>query len=328
MLKIRTSVILRVAGALSIFTWIGFARAEEVSVSYATFTASYMDHLVALERGYFTEEGLTLNRITVGGGIATQTLVANKLDFSSSGSSAMSAAIRGGPVKVVYTNLSRPAYKLVTNKVEIRTMQDLIGRKIAINTHGDTGHLATLLLLKKHHINPKSVLFIAVRSNDAKLPAFIAGAVDAAPLTAGEITKIGPDKGRVFADFRTEIQMVYTGVAVSNRFLAERPMTVERFMRALAKGREFARRFKEPTVAILAKSNPLPVEALSLDYDIALESMTEEGWISDETVNEEVKTRAELVNATKVPDVGAVFDYTLIKKAYADLKKQGWKPKR
>ena len=42
-------------------------------MSYAAFTASYMDHLVAFERGYFTEEGLTLNRITVGGGIATQT---------------------------------------------------------------------------------------------------------------------------------------------------------------------------------------------------------------------------------------------------------------
>ncbi|HET9880588.1 MAG TPA: ABC transporter substrate-binding protein [Candidatus Binatia bacterium] len=328
MFKLRTGLVLRVIAPLLIFLWSVSAPAEEVSVSYATFTASYMDHLVAFERGYFTEEGLTLNRITVGGGIATQTLVANKLDFSSSGSSAMSAAIRGGPVKVVYTNLSRPAYKLVTNKPEIRTMQDLIGRKIAINTHGDTGHLATLLLLKKHHINPKSVLFIAVRSNDAKLPAFLAGAVDAAPLTAGEITKIGPDKGRIFADFRTEIQMVYTGVAVSNRFLAERPMTVERFMRGLAKGREFARRFKEPTIAIMAKRNPLPVEALSLDYDIALGSMTDEGWISDETLNEEVKTRAELVNATKVPDVGTIFDYTLIKKAYTDLKKERWTPTR
>lgn len=328
MFKLRTGLVLRVIAPLLIFLWSVSAPAEEVSVSYATFTASYMDHLVAFERGYFTEEGLTLNRITVGGGIATQTLVANKLDFSSSGSSAMSAAIRGGPVKVVYTNLSRPAYKLVTNKPEIRTMQDLIGRKIAINTHGDTGHLATLLLLKKHHINPKSVLFIAVRSNDAKLPAFLAGAVDAAPLTAGEITKIGPDKGRIFADFRTEIQMVYTGVAVSNRFLAERPMTVQRFMRGLAKGREFARRFKEPTIAIMAKRNPLPVEALSLDYDIALGSMTDEGWISDETLNEEVKTRAELVNATKVPDVGTIFDYTLIKKAYTDLKKERWTPTR
>ena len=194
MLNIRTDVARRVVAASLIFAWLGSTHAEEVSVSYATFTASYMDHLVAFERGYFTEEGLTLNRIIVGGGIATQTLVANKLDFSSSGSSAISAAIRGGPVKVIYTNLSRPGYKLVTNKLEIRTMQDLIGRKIAINTHGDTGHLATLLLLKKHHINPKSVLFIAVRSNDAKLPAFLAGAVDAAPLTAGEITKIGPDK--------------------------------------------------------------------------------------------------------------------------------------
>jgi ABC-type nitrate/sulfonate/bicarbonate transport system substrate-binding protein len=327
-LNIRTDVVRRVVAASLIFAWLGSTRAEEVSVSYATFTASYMDHLVAFERGYFTEEGLTLNRIIVGGGIATQTLVANKLDFSSSGSSAISAAIRGGPVKVIYTNLSRPGYKLVTNKLEIRTMQDLIGRKIAINTHGDTGHLATLLLLKKHHINPKSVLFIAVRSNDAKLPAFLAGAVDAAPLTAGEITKIGPDKGRIFADFRTEIQMVYTGVAVSNRFLAERPMTVERFMRGLAKGREHARRFKEQTVAIVSKHNPLPVEALSLDYDIALGSMTEEGWISDETLNEEVKTRAELVNATQVPDVRTIFDYTPIKKAYADLKKEGWKPTR
>ena len=328
MLNIRTDVARRVVAASLIFAWLGSTHAEEVSVSYATFTASYMDHLVAFERGYFTEEGLTLNRIIVGGGIATQTLVANKLDFSSSGSSAISAAIRSGPVKVIYTNLSRPGYKLVTNKLEIRTMQDLIGRKIAINTHGDTGHLATLLLLKKHHINPKSVLFIAVRSNDAKLPAFLAGAVDAAPLTAGEITKIGPDKGRIFADFRTEIQMVYTGVAVSNRFLAERPMTVERFMRGLAKGREHARRFKEQTVAIVSKHNPLPVEALSLDYDIALGSMTEEGWISDETLNEEVKTRAELVNATQVPDVRTIFDYTPIKKAYADLKKEGWKPMR
>jgi NitT/TauT family transport system substrate-binding protein len=264
----------------------------------------------------------------MGGGTATQALVANKLDFSSSGSSALSAGIRGGPVKVVYTNISRPAYKLVTNKSEIRTVKDLIGKKIAINTHGDTGHLATLLLLKKYHVEPTSVLFIAVRSNDAKLPAFLAGAVDGAPLTSGEITKIGPDKGQVLADLGREIQLVYTGVAVSDRFLAERPTSVERFMRGLAKGREYARRFKEPTVAILTKHNPLTAEALALDYDVARGSMTEEGWVSDEILREEVRTRSELLTSAKVPDVETLFDYRLIKKAYDDLKKAGWKPVR
>jgi ABC-type nitrate/sulfonate/bicarbonate transport system substrate-binding protein len=254
--------------------------------------------------------------------------VADKLDFSSSGSSALSAGIRGGPVKVVYTNISKPAYKLMTNKTEIRTVKDLVGKKIAINTHGDTGHLATLLLLKKYHVDATAVLFIAVRSNDAKLPAFLAGAVDAAPLTSGEITKIGADKGQVLADLGREIQLVYTGVAVSSRFLVERSMTVERFMRGLAKGREYSRRFKEPTVAILAKHNPLTAEALALDYDVAQASMTEEGWVRDETLREEIKTRGELLKSAKVPDVETLFDYRLIRKAYADLKKAGWKPTR
>jgi NitT/TauT family transport system substrate-binding protein len=327
MLKVRTDVVLRVVAASLVFVWLGSARAEEVTVSYPIYSASYMDHLVALERGYFAEEGLTLKRIKMGGGTATQSLLADQLDFSSSGSSAISAGIRGGPVKIVYTNLSRPAYKLVSNKPNIRSVQDVIGKKIAINTFGDVGHLATLLLLKKYQIDANSVLFVAVR-NEVRFPAFIAGTVDAAPLTAGEIAKVGVDKGQILADLGTEVQMVYTGVAVSSRFLAERPMTVESFMRGLAKGREFARRFKEPTVAIISKHNPLPVEALSLDYNVALGSMTEEGWISDETLREEVKTRGQLIKVTKAPDVGTIFDYSLIKKAYADLKKEGWRPQR
>jgi len=303
-------------------------RSEEVNVSYATYTAAYMDHLVALERGYFAEEELSLKRVTMGGGVATQTLVAGKLDFSSSGSSAISAAIRGGPVKVVYTNLSRPNYKVLTNKPEIQTVQDLVGKKVAVNTFGDTGHLAMLLLLKKHHVDPKSVLFIAVRSNDAKLPAFLAGAVDAAPLTSGEITKIGPDKGRMLVNLATEIQMVYTGVAVSDQFFADKPKTVERFLRGLAKGREYARRFKDPTITILTKYSPLPKEALALDYDVVINGMTDEGWVGAETLKEEVKTRAEIIKAKQFPDWTSIFDYSLIKKAYAGLKQEGWKPTR
>jgi ABC-type nitrate/sulfonate/bicarbonate transport system substrate-binding protein len=328
MLRNTISFIVNAVASLLILQIAAPVRSEEVSVSYATYTAAYMDHLVALERGYFAEEGLSLKRLTVGGGIATQTLVAGKLDFSSSGSSAISAAIRGGPVKVVYTNLSRPNYKLLTNKADIQTVQDLVGKKVAINTFGDTGHLAMLLLLKKYHIDPKSVLFIAVRSNDAKLPAFLAGAVDAAPLTSGEITKIGPDKGRMLVNLATEIQMVYTGVAVSNQFLADKPKTVERFMRGLAKGREYARRFKDPTIAIIAKYNPLPTEALVLDYDVVISGMTDEGSVGVETLREEVKTRAEIIKATQVPDWTSIFDYSLIRKAYAGLKQEGWKPTR
>lgn len=316
-----------ILGCTLLFLLIGFdpGRAEDITVSYASLGAAYMDHLVAIEKGYLAEEGLSVKIIRFGGGSATQALLSGQLHFSSSAGSALSAAIRGGPVKIIYTNQSRPTYKLLSNKPEIRTLQDLIGKKIAINTFGDTGHLATLLLLKKHRLDPKLFLFIAVRS-EARFPAFLSGAVDAAPVTPRDITQIGPTRGHTLGDMSKEIQLVWNGVAVSNKLLADNPALVERFLRALAKGREFARRFKEPTVAIVAKFNPMPPEALSVDYDSALASMTDEGSVPEEILREEIVTRSEFVKAASVPDAGKLYDYSIIRKVYGEIKRH-WKPK-
>jgi NitT/TauT family transport system substrate-binding protein len=254
MYKIATIPSLWFFSTLCLSICLEAASAEDITVSYASLTAAYMDHLVAMEKGYALEEGLNVKVIRAGGGTATQTLLSGQLHFTSSAGSALSAALRGGLVKIVYTNMSRPTYRLVSNKPEIRTLQDLIGKKIAINTFGDTGHLATLLLLKKYGLDPKSFLFIAVR-NEARFPAFVSGSVDAAPLTPRGIAQVSPLKGHILADTTTAVELVWNGVAVSSKLLAENRRLVERFRRAVAKGREFARRYKEPTIVMIAKHN-------------------------------------------------------------------------
>jgi ABC-type nitrate/sulfonate/bicarbonate transport system substrate-binding protein len=315
-------------GFLIAFVVAGYANtlfAEDITVSFASLGAAFMDHVVAIEKGYALEEGLTIKILGSGGGSATQTLLSGQIHFSSSAGSALSAALRGGPVKIIYTNQSRPTYKLLSNKPEIKTLQDLIGKKIAINTFGDTGHLATLLLLKKYRLDPKSFLFIAVRS-EARFPAFLSGAVDAAPLSPRDITQIGAMRVNTLADISKEIQLVWNGVAVSNKLLGDNPAMIERFLRALAKGREFARRYREPTIAMVSKHTPLPPDALLVDYDTALSSMTDEGSVADDVLREEILTRAELIKAPNVPDPAKLYDYSIIKKIYAELKKS-WKPK-
>ena len=303
----------------------GSVSGEEITVSYASLTAAYMDHIVAIEKGYVLGEGLNVKVMRAGGGTATQTLLSGQLHFSSSAGSALSAALRGGLVKIVYTNMSRPTYRLVSNKPEIKTLQDLVGKKIAINSFGDTGHLATLLLLKKYGLDTKSFLFIAVR-NEARFPAFVSGSVDAAPLTPRDIAQVSPLKGHILADTTKEVQLVWNGVAVSSKLLAENPLLVERFLRAVAKGREFARRYKEPTITMIAKHNPSPLDILSLDYDTVLGSMTEAGWVADDVLRDEIVTRGELIKVAKLPEPGQLFDYSIIKKVYTELKKS-WKPK-
>ena len=316
-------------GALSFASALLFwssAAAENIRVSYASLSTSYMDHVVAMERGYFREEGLQIEAVRAGGGVATPALLSGQLHFSTSASSALSGAIRGGPLKIVYTNLSSFTYKLVSNKPEIRTIKDLIGKKVAIATFGDTFHLSTLLLLKKHGISPSSVLFIAVGKVEARFAAFKVGSVDATPLAPRDILALGQIGGHVLADISKDIQLVGNGVAVSNKLLAENPILVERFLRAVVKGREYARRYKEQTVGMVTKFDPSPREAISSEYDATLSNMTEEGWVSHEVLKEEVATRAELSKLANPPDAAKLYDYTIVKKINADLKASGWKP--
>jgi len=54
--------------------------------------------------------------------------------------------------------------------------------------------------------------------------------------------------------------------------------------------------------------------------------MTDEGSVSDEVLRVEILTRAELIKAPNVPDPAKLYDYSIIKRIYAELKK-GWKPK-
>jgi NitT/TauT family transport system substrate-binding protein len=317
------------AGLFFLFMTATAALAQEtIRVSFATLSPAYMDHIVAMDKGYLKEEGLNVEVIRAPGGVATPGLLSGQFQFSSSASSAVSAAVRGGPVKVVYTNLSRPSYTLVSIKSEINSAKDLIGKKIAINSFGDTGHLATILYLKKMGVNPASVLFITVGRNEVRFPALRSGAIDASPLAMRDVVLMKDQKHTVLADLGKEIQLVWNGVATSNKILAENPQLVERFLRGLAKGREFARRYREETIAFIAKRDPTPIDAIKVDYEVTKAAMTDDGSIPDEVLRQEVATRSELTKVTKVPDISAAFDYSITKKNYSQLKAAGWQPLR
>jgi NitT/TauT family transport system substrate-binding protein len=304
------------------------AAPETIRVSYATLSAAYMDHICAMDKGYLREEGLNIEVIRAPGGVATPGLLSGQFHFSSSASSALSAAVRGGPVKLVYTNLSRPSYSLISIRPEITSAKELVGKKIAINSFGDTGHLSTILYLKKMGVNPASVLFITVGRNEVRFPALLSGAIDASPLSPRDVVALKDQKHVVLADLGKEIQLVWNGVAVSSKILTENPQLVERFLRALAKGREFARRYRDETIGLISKRDPTPLEAIKVDYEVTRASMTEDGSLPDDVLREEVATRAELTKVANPPSVPTLFDYTITRRNYAQLKAAGWQPVR
>jgi NitT/TauT family transport system substrate-binding protein len=305
----------------------GLAGAENITVSLVTPSAAYMDHFVAIEKGYFREQNLNVEYIRAGGGVATPALMSGELHLSTSAGSALSAGLRGGPLKIVYTNLSRPSYKLISTKPEIQALRDLSGKKVAINTFGDTQHLATLLLLKKYNIPSTSVLIVAMGRNETRFAAFKNMAIDATLLLPRDVLQVGQSKGTVLADIGKEIQLIWSGAVTSNKLLAENRSLVERFIAGAVRGREYARRFKDQTLAIIAKYDKSPREGIELDYDATVASMTLEGSVTDDVLRDEIATRAELTKMSNPPEKEKLFDYSIVKKVYAEIKASGWQPR-
>ena len=182
------------------------------------------------------------------------------------------------------------------------------------------------LLLRKHGINANSVAYIPVGFGGTRLAALQAGSVDAVPLGAGDFAQLKQPKGHMLGDAEKEIRFAYVGLAVSSRLLARQPNLVERYLRAVIKGREYARRYREQTIPIIGKYTQRKREFNEVDYDSTVPVLTPEGWVADDILKEDVAVRAELVGLAPPADYAKFFDYSMVKRIYADLKKAGWKP--
>jgi hypothetical protein len=56
--------------------------------------------------------------------------------------------------------------------------------------------------------------------------------------------------------------------------------------------------------------------------------MTEDGSLLDDVLRDEVATRSELTKVANPPHISTVFDYSITRKNYAQLKAAGWQPVR
>src|SRR3954454_8165978 len=135
-----------IAGAL--LAGAAAAGGETVKVTYPTLTSSFIFFFSALSKGYYTDEGITPEVVEAAGGVATPALVSGNVQFSTSGSAALSIIMKGAHLKVLLVGEDRPSWQIWTTRPEIKTLADLKGQQIGVLSRGDTGEVAIRYALK------------------------------------------------------------------------------------------------------------------------------------------------------------------------------------
>jgi NitT/TauT family transport system substrate-binding protein len=246
-----------VSAAVLILGAIVPTKAANMAVSqYARVTAT-LPWAVAMEKGYFQDEGIKIDSIIAGqgGGTTLRNMLASDLPYGEVATSAALAAIRSGVDLVIVNTASDHIGEiaLVANpKSDIRKVQDLAGKKAGFTGPKSTSEMLLRLALKESGMTGK-VEPVATGGFGGGLTLLDSGGIEAAPLIDPILT-LKPDKYRVIFQFADLIPRMTWLVGVTTRkFAREHPDTVRKLINVHRRGVDFIYANRDEAMQIYAK---------------------------------------------------------------------------
>ena len=178
------------------------AELDKVRVGLSSVSATHGAMWVAEEKGLFKKHGIDPEIIVIGGGGSrgVSALIAGDIQFvTAAGDAVVSAASRGADVVMIAGILNKGVQRVMA-RPELKTPQDLIGKRIGVTRLGAASHLVLLMMLKKWGISPDKVRVLQVESSSAMVVNLEKGGIDAAVLTVPS-NFVAEDRGyRTLAD--------------------------------------------------------------------------------------------------------------------------------
>lgn len=129
------------------------ASAENVKVGIPSLTVTMMPLAVARERGFFQQEGLSVDLVLIPAALNIKLLLSGDLDYATTVGSAVVAALRGIDVRVVMLFVDRPILDLVAIP-EINSIAELKGRVIGISSRGGLHDVTVRRMLQQSGVDP------------------------------------------------------------------------------------------------------------------------------------------------------------------------------
>jgi len=224
---------------------------------------------VAKEQGFFTDEGLDVEITTFEGGIyVIRNVVSGALDAGAGvgASVAVSVAKKAG-IKAIYGSAPRFA-STMTVRSNIKTLQDLKGKKIGVQEIGGFADVLSRMVLAKAGIKPEEVTFIPIASAD--VPPLLAGAIDTAVLHVDQLMMArqkDPSFHALVKFWELEPNQLFNVFVAQEKKLAAEPAKFQALVRALAKANRFMYSNKARTVEIAVKYAKIPRDVAEPAYD-------------------------------------------------------------
>ncbi len=225
----------------------------------------------------------------------------------------------GAPIKVVACYVPSAPFALIA-RPEFKSVQELRGKTIGLNTFGGNIEVVARLIFKHFGLDPdKEIKFLALGVSEHRFAAMKQG-LAAATLGTPPLDFFGKKRGFVVLTRAHELfSYPASGVIASVKKIKERPDEVKRVVKAGIKANRYFRQNREGTIQFMMEWMKIDKEMATATYESALKAFNDDGSVPEDGFRlliEETKKQAKVNREVPLSDVA---DISILKEAQREL---------
>lgn len=317
----RVVCLLLIAALTATVTCPAAQPVEAVRVGIPGKLVDFAPFFVGIKTGIYRSEGLEPQFIVMRSGIIFPALLSGELDYTTLYQSAIRSAISGLPVRVIATLMTKQTFFLFSQR-EIRRVQDLKGKRIAISNFASSTDTSARAALKHHGLEAmRDATLIAMGDTGVRFQALLAGAIEAAILTP-PYTVMAEKKGLNNLVWLGDIlgDVPSNGLSTTLKTLKENSDQVHRMLRASVRSMIYTREHKQDVLPILLKEFPgLDGDTLAGTLDFYVKAMSRDGRVGEGVVRELINEQRELLNVKNEISLNQVSDFGPLQRVIREL---------
>lgn len=314
----------------ALLTFTGTLWSAEKSAKLATFRVAYvsrstldMPFIIARDRGFFREEGLEPEFIFMKAIQTVQAMLAGGVDFGTATGTAISAAVNGADVRVVFALSDKPSFDMISLP-SITAVAQLRGKKIGISAPGSLTEIIARQILIANKIPLDQVTMLPLGTSDITWVALKAGTIDATMLQIPQ-NFIAVDEGfRKIAAGADVYRAVQGGLTTTKAVINDKPELVTKVIRATQKALRLFRNDKKYGIEFIrgpfldmGKDRDKYAERV---YEAAVGYLSSSGTVDEKLQREMIATAAQRTKLAQPPAPERVFDFSFAQKVGETLK--------
>lgn len=295
--------------------------ADKVIVSYSSRSYAFLPAQVAAARGFFRDENVDPVLVQMRSQVTVPALMSGEVHYTLSFGNIIGSAMQGMPFKIVAVLTDKPLHSIIA-RPDIKTIDDLRGKRIGSQRIGGSDHLAAEAILQAKGFDLKQVQFVTLGGDEpVRVEMLRKGLVDAiCSVPPGPVRLARQGYNILGGPKDLKIGNPISAVALTDTRLKNNRDEARRVLRATLRGLRFMHERKEETIQIMMRWLDQSAEVARDSYESILPSFSVDGGTVDKTYEFAIDSRRATLRADKSIPLSQVRDLTLLKEVQKDLR--------